>query len=133
MSLVRTEDRGAVRHIVLNRPEKRNALNSETIVELGGAIEAAAADVDVRVVVLRGEGPMFSAGMAYARRDDPHAHGVVTTMLANGAVPSITVVFLPALAAVLHVSGTDEHGDPLSAEVCRYQSNVAPGPAHISH
>jgi enoyl-CoA hydratase/carnithine racemase len=63
MTLVRTEDRDAVRHLVLNRPEKRNALNAETIGELGAAIEAAAADPDVRVVVLRGEGPMFSSGM----------------------------------------------------------------------
>jgi enoyl-CoA hydratase/carnithine racemase len=63
MALVQTEDRGAVRHLVLNRPEKRNALNGEVISELGAAIEAAAADDDVRVLVLRGEGPMFSAGM----------------------------------------------------------------------
>ena len=35
MALVLTEDRGAVRHLVLNRPEKRNALNGEAIRELG--------------------------------------------------------------------------------------------------
>jgi enoyl-CoA hydratase/carnithine racemase len=63
MTLVRTEDRDAVRHLVLNRPEKRNALNGEVIAELGAAIEAAAADPEVRVVVLRGEGAMFSSGM----------------------------------------------------------------------
>jgi enoyl-CoA hydratase/carnithine racemase len=63
MTLVRTEDRDAVRHLVLNRPEKRNALNGEMIAELGAGIEAAAADPDVRVLVLRGEGPMFSSGM----------------------------------------------------------------------
>ena len=63
MSLVATEDRGAVRHLVLNRPEKRNALNGELIRDLGAAIETAADDEDVRVVVLRGEGPMFSSGM----------------------------------------------------------------------
>jgi enoyl-CoA hydratase/carnithine racemase len=63
MTLVRTEDRDAVRHLVLNRPEKRNALNGELIAELGAAIEAAAADSDVRVLVLRGEGAMFSSGM----------------------------------------------------------------------
>jgi enoyl-CoA hydratase/carnithine racemase len=63
MTLVRTEDRGAVRHLVLNRPDKRNALNAEAIGDLGAAIEAAAADPDVRVVVLRGEGAMFSSGM----------------------------------------------------------------------
>ena len=63
MALVLTEDRGAVRHVVLNRPEKRNALNGDVILELAGVIEAAAADDSVRVVVLRGEGLMFSSGM----------------------------------------------------------------------
>ena len=63
MARVQTEDRGAVRHLVLNRPEKRNALNGELIAELGGAIEDAAADASVRVLVLRGEGAMFSSGM----------------------------------------------------------------------
>jgi enoyl-CoA hydratase/carnithine racemase len=63
MALVLVEDRGAVRHLVINRPEKRNALNGEVIRSLGAAFEAAAADASVRVVVLRGEGPLFSSGM----------------------------------------------------------------------
>jgi enoyl-CoA hydratase/carnithine racemase len=63
MSLVETEDRGAVRQIALNRPEKRNALNGELIRALGAAVEEAAGDDAVRVVVLRGEGAMFSSGM----------------------------------------------------------------------
>ncbi len=63
MPLVRTEDRGAVRHVVMNRPEKRNALNDELVMGLGETFEAAAADDSVRVVVLRGEGAMFSSGM----------------------------------------------------------------------
>jgi enoyl-CoA hydratase/carnithine racemase len=63
MSLLLTEDRGGARHLVLNRPDKRNALNGELIRELGAGIEAAAADDKVRVVVLRGEGAMFSSGM----------------------------------------------------------------------
>jgi enoyl-CoA hydratase/carnithine racemase len=63
MSLLLTDDRGGVRHLVLNRPDKRNALNGELIRELGAAIEEAAADDDVRVVVVRGEGAMFSSGM----------------------------------------------------------------------
>jgi enoyl-CoA hydratase/carnithine racemase len=63
MSLVEAEDRGGVRHLVLSRAEKRNALNAPLITELGGALEAAADDDGVRVVVLRGRGPMFSSGM----------------------------------------------------------------------
>jgi enoyl-CoA hydratase/carnithine racemase len=63
MSLVGVEDGGAVRHLVLRRAEKRNALNGELIRELGAAIEDAAYDPAVRVVVLRGDGPLFSSGM----------------------------------------------------------------------
>jgi enoyl-CoA hydratase/carnithine racemase len=61
--LVLTEDREAVRHVVLNRPEKRNALNLALVQAIGEALRAAAADASVRVVVLRGAGPVFSAGM----------------------------------------------------------------------
>ena len=63
MGIVLQEDRGAVRHVVLNRPAKRNALNAELIEALGVALSAAAADPAVRCVVLRGEGAMFSSGM----------------------------------------------------------------------
>jgi enoyl-CoA hydratase/carnithine racemase len=63
MALVNTEDRGGVRRLVLARPGKRNALNGDMIRQLGAAIEAAAADDSVRVVVVRGEGAIFSSGM----------------------------------------------------------------------
>jgi enoyl-CoA hydratase/carnithine racemase len=66
MTLVLTEDHGPVRHVVLNRPEKRNAFNADLIAATGDALRAAAADVDVRCVVLRGAGPMFSSGMDLA-------------------------------------------------------------------
>jgi enoyl-CoA hydratase/carnithine racemase len=63
MGLVSVEDRGPVRHLVLNRPEKRNAFHLELVRALGEALRGAAADREVRVVVLRGEGPVFSAGV----------------------------------------------------------------------
>jgi len=63
MSMVVTEDRGPVRHVVLNRPAKRNAMNQELLLELGAALREAAADPSVHCVVLRGEGPVFSAGV----------------------------------------------------------------------
>jgi enoyl-CoA hydratase/carnithine racemase len=63
MNLVLTEDHGPVRHVVLNRPEKRNAFNGELVIATGQALREAAADPSVRCVVLRGAGPMFSSGM----------------------------------------------------------------------
>jgi enoyl-CoA hydratase/carnithine racemase len=64
--LVLAEDRGPVRHLVLNRAEKRNALNDELVLAIGHAFRAAADEPGVRVVVLRGAGPVFSAGMDVA-------------------------------------------------------------------
>src|SRR5919107_4541825 len=63
MSIVETEDRGRVRHLIFNRPEKRNAFNDELVLGLREAVLAAAADDGVHCVVLRGAGPMFSSGM----------------------------------------------------------------------
>jgi enoyl-CoA hydratase/carnithine racemase len=64
--LVVTEDRETVRHVVLARPEKRNAMNGELVQALGVALKGAANDPDVRCVVIRGEGPMFSSGMDFS-------------------------------------------------------------------
>jgi enoyl-CoA hydratase/carnithine racemase len=63
MTLVLTEDHGPVRHVVLNRPEKRNAFNGDLVLATGQALREAADDAAVRCVVLRGAGPMFSSGM----------------------------------------------------------------------
>jgi len=63
MNIVYTQDRGHARHVVLNRPEKRNAMSQELLRALGQALREAAADQAVHCVVLRGEGPVFSAGV----------------------------------------------------------------------
>jgi enoyl-CoA hydratase len=57
-----TVDSGTIAVITLNRPKQRNAQNRGLLVELGEAFAAAEADDEVRVVVLRGAGPMFSSG-----------------------------------------------------------------------
>jgi enoyl-CoA hydratase/carnithine racemase len=66
VSIVETEDRGPVRHVVLARSEKRNAMNDELVQGLGEAFAEAWQDDAVRIVVVRGDGPMFSAGMDLA-------------------------------------------------------------------
>ena len=65
------EDRGAIRLITLNRPDKLNALNQETIGELHLAFDDAAAIPAVRVVVLTGAGSKaFVAGADIAEMGD---------------------------------------------------------------
>lgn len=56
-------DRGAVRDITINRPDKLNALNLLTLQELDAAFRAAREDAAVRVIVLAGAGEKaFVAG-----------------------------------------------------------------------
>jgi enoyl-CoA hydratase/carnithine racemase len=61
--LVRIEEDGHVRHVVLDRPEKRNAINLDVIRDLYDAVEEVADDGDAYCVVVRGEGKAFSAGI----------------------------------------------------------------------
>lgn len=53
---------GPIATIFLNRAEKRNALSLDTLEEMIHALKSLATHQEVRVVVLRGKGPMFSAG-----------------------------------------------------------------------
>jgi len=56
------EDRGAIRILTLNRPEKRNALNTQLTEKLLDAFHSADKDEAVGAVVLTGAGPGFCAG-----------------------------------------------------------------------
>jgi enoyl-CoA hydratase/carnithine racemase len=76
-ALLAEEDRGHVRILFLNRPEKRNALNRPLIEALMAALERAGADEGVAALVIAAEGPGFCAGAdlgeMQALRDDPAA------------------------------------------------------------
>jgi len=56
------DPRPGVRRVTLNRPDKRNAMHNGLRGELFAALEAADRDPEVRVTILRGAGPSFSAG-----------------------------------------------------------------------
>jgi enoyl-CoA hydratase len=59
--VISAEERGAVTLVTLDRPERRNALDGQAVLDLGSALEAAIAR-RARVLVLRGAGGHFSAG-----------------------------------------------------------------------
>jgi enoyl-CoA hydratase len=63
-------DDGRIAVITLDRPKQRNAQNRGLLVELGAAFELAEEDDTVRVVILRGAGPCFSAGHDLGSADD---------------------------------------------------------------
>jgi enoyl-CoA hydratase len=60
--VISTDPHPHVRQLILNRPDKRNALSNELIATLAAACRHAAADPEVRCVVLSGSDAFFSAG-----------------------------------------------------------------------
>jgi enoyl-CoA hydratase len=61
--VVLTERRGAVAVVTLNRPEVRNALNSELLRALPEALAVVEEDDSIDVIVLTGADPAFCAGL----------------------------------------------------------------------
>lgn len=59
---IRIDELDGIVQLVLDRPEARNAFSHEMMAELDAALDAAEADSEVKAVVLRGEGKLFSSG-----------------------------------------------------------------------
>ena len=82
--ILATEDRGAVRIVRLNRPDKLNALNTALTQALLDALEAADAAESVRAIVLTGAGRGFCAGADLAEfKDLTPAHQHLVTRRAD--------------------------------------------------
>lgn len=63
MSVILYEKQDSIAVITLNRPEKRNALNTELLNGLGDCLHQANDDPEVKVIVIRGAGEKaFTAG-----------------------------------------------------------------------
>ena len=56
------EKRGRIAHLLLRRPEKRNAIDGAMLRELADACEAMSGDEEIWAVIVRGEGSVFSCG-----------------------------------------------------------------------
>jgi len=66
---IKVEKRGAVDWLTLNRPESLNAISLRMVHELGDYFEKLFNDRSVRIVVMRGAGRAFSAGLDIKERD----------------------------------------------------------------
>lgn len=86
--------------LVLHRPEVLNALSDTLAGDLAAALEQAAADDEVRVVVLTGTGAAFSAGADISGEDAAAAFDARTLDRANRIIRAITTLDKPVVAAV---------------------------------
>lgn len=89
------EVRDGIQTLSLNRPDKRNAIDDELARALLAALESAASDEAVRVLVLRGNGKAFCAGRDVSQ--PPTDEGLV---LVQGVARALVSLPKPVLAAV---------------------------------
>ena len=69
---VAIEQNGHVRTIILDRPEKKNALSDAFAWSIINAVDDAAQDDDVWVIAITGEGDAFCAGLDLSAERDPY-------------------------------------------------------------
>ncbi|GAB4548163.1 MAG: hypothetical protein Tsb0013_08570 [Phycisphaerales bacterium] len=88
--MIRTERLDELPHvgiIALDRPEQRNALTEHALRDLSLELGAMGTEDDIRCVIIRGEGPVFSAGFDLpACLDEPERLGAMLEALAEACV-----------------------------------------------
>jgi enoyl-CoA hydratase/carnithine racemase len=92
--------------VTLNRPDKRNAMNAAMLVGLRRAFDELDARRDVRVVVVRGAGPAFCAGMDLREMEAQRG--------ALGDPDQSVVAILQRVEASRHPSIALLHGDAIA-------------------
>lgn len=103
MAVLLSNLQNSILTLMLNRPERANALNAELIAELQKALRGAARDPEVRAVVITGAGGVFSAGQDI---EEMRAGGEALSYLEhlrrtyNPLVLGIRQIEKPVLAAV---------------------------------
>jgi len=100
--MIKHSNENHVTTLMVARPEKRNALNWETIGKLADGIDAAEADSDCRCLLITGEGEHFVAGRDLEEASDDatldevlandEAYTRIFTTLRQMSKPSVSIV-----------------------------------------
>jgi enoyl-CoA hydratase/carnithine racemase len=108
-----SKPRPGVIEIMLNRPERRNALTLESLAELGECLISAASDNEIGAIVLSAAGPSFCAGADLTRvhnseLGDQSQLGLGTSMtwelLETVPIPVVAAVQGHAIAGGFHLA-----------------------------
>jgi methylglutaconyl-CoA hydratase len=97
--VIRSEPKPGVVVLTLNRADKRNALTIGLMEALAEAVEIAGREVDNRVLILRGEGKAFCAGLDLAEATQPDVSHRSAELVAR-MLRSISQSPLATIAAV---------------------------------
>jgi methylglutaconyl-CoA hydratase len=84
---------------ILNRPEKRNALSIKAMQELCMHIERVEKDGKIRILILRGNGPCFCAGLDIEEVADPKL-GVESAKMVKRCLSALYQISIVTIAMV---------------------------------
>ncbi|WP_325892338.1 enoyl-CoA hydratase [Grimontia sp. NTOU-MAR1] len=92
--------KNGILRLTLNNPQRRNALSETMINELHGVINNAAVSPEVKVIILSGNGPAFSAGhdlkeITAARESEDNGRAFFTLLMAECASMMTAIVHCP--------------------------------------
>ena len=90
---------GPVTTVTLNRPDKRNALNTELLAQLIAEIATAESDASQRILVLRGAGTVFCSGLDLDEASQPDRAHASADLVAQ-ALRALSGTRLITIAAV---------------------------------
>lgn len=98
MVLLITRDHPQITIASFNRPEKRNALNTELLEALNHLIHELAEDPKQRVLIIKGEGNVFCAGLDLAASSGKTPEILAETLKAIYTCPLVTFALLQGAA-----------------------------------
>lgn len=95
MSVMATDPHPGVRHLMINRPSKKNALDAATYTALTAGVQSADADESIRAIVLSGAGGTFTSG-----NDLDDFLGTIDAAPVIGLLRALVTCETPIVAAV---------------------------------
>lgn len=101
MSVVLLEKKGGTAILKINRPEALNSINSEVLQGISDAVDDVAADPEIRVMIVTGEGKAFVAGADIAAMSVMNQEqGLAFGRLGAKVFRKIETMDKPSIAAV---------------------------------
>ncbi len=104
------EDKGYVSTLLFNQPEKKNALNADTLFDLGDTVRGIEKENKIRVIVLRGAGEKaFSSGVDLSGGQKEFKRTIEGLEYCLGGLinypqPIISMIYGPAIGAGLDIA-----------------------------
>jgi len=98
---IRTEEKGKMRFLILNRPEALNALNNEVFSDMSTFFDFLEEDKEAGILIITGEGKAFAAGADIAQMSEmSQEEAFLFSQTGQGVFDRIEALPVPVIAAI---------------------------------